>query len=127
MGESSQGVAEEEPSASVHTLATAPIVSRKEDLVGALVDGKYLIDAPLGRGGMGAVYVATHVGTGRAVALKVLVPELTANDAAVERFRREARAAGQMRHANIVDVTDFGFAEREGERFAYLVMELLQG
>jgi len=98
-----------------------------ELLIGEVVDGKYHVDALLGRGGMGAVYRATHVGTGRAVAFKVLVPELTANDGAVERFKREARAAGQMRHPNVVDVTDFGFAERGDERLAYLVMELLRG
>jgi len=96
-------------------------------LVGEVVDEKYRVDALLGSGGMGAVYRATHLGTGRAVALKVLLAELTANEAAVERFRREARAAGRLRHANVVDVTDFGFAERGGERFAYLVMELLTG
>ena len=98
-----------------------------ERLFGQVVDGKYRIDALLGRGGMGTVYLATHVGTGREVALKVLAEELTANDAAVERFRREARTAGQMRHPNVVDVTDFGFAERGGERLAYLVMERLRG
>jgi serine/threonine protein kinase len=96
-------------------------------VIGETLDGKYRIDAPLGRGGMGTVYVATHLGTGREVALKVLVPELTANEAAVERFRREARTAGQLRHPNVVDVTDFGFAERGDRQVAYLVMELLRG
>jgi serine/threonine protein kinase len=95
-----------------------------ETLLGEVVDGKYRIDSLLGRGGMGTVYLATHLGTAREVALKVLVPGLTSSDGAVERFRREARAAGQMRHPNVVDVTDFGFAERGG---AYLVMELLRG
>jgi serine/threonine protein kinase len=102
-------------------------VAPADKLTGEVVDGKYRIDALLGQGGMGTVHRATHLGTGRAVALKVLVPELTANEAAVERFKREARAAGQLRHLNVVDVTDFGFAERGGERFAYLVMELLRG
>jgi serine/threonine protein kinase len=102
--------------------------SARSDLVaGEVIDGKYRIEAPLGRGGMGSVYEATHLGTGRAVALKVLAPELTANEAAIERFRREARAAGQLRHPNVVDVTDFGFGERQGVRLAYLGMELLRG
>jgi serine/threonine protein kinase len=107
-------------------LATDPS-SDPDALIGQVLDGKYRVDAPLGSGGMGTVYHATHVGTGRAVALKVLQPRLTAHEAAVERFRREARAAGQMRHPNVVDVTDFGFASRGSEQLAYLVMELLQG
>jgi serine/threonine protein kinase len=96
-------------------------------LIGVVLDEKYRIDAPLGRGGMGTVYRAMHLGTGREVALKVLVPELTANEASIERFKREAKTAGQMRHPNVVDVTDFGFADLAGARLAYLVMELLQG
>ena len=76
---------------------------------------------------MGAVYLATHLGTGRAVALKVLAPELIADDDAIEQFKREALLAGRIRHPNVVDVTDFGFAARGDERFAYLVMELLGG
>jgi serine/threonine protein kinase len=102
-------------------------VETDDALIGEVIDGKYRIDSLLGRGGMGTVYRATHLGTGRAVAVKVLVAGLTTDEDAVERFRREARAAGQMRHPNVVDVTDFGFAERGERRFAYLVMELLQG
>ena len=98
-----------------------------DPLIGEVLDEKYRVESLLGRGGMGAVYRATHLGTGRPVAMKVLLPKLTANDDAVERFRREARVAGGMRHPNIVDVTDFGFAERGGKQLAYLVMELLQG
>ena len=101
--------------------------SESHSLIGEILDGKYRVDAMLGRGGMGAVYHATHVGTGREVALKVLLPELTAQASLVERFRREALAAGQLRHPNIVDVTDFGFATRGDDRLAYLVMELVRG
>ncbi|MDB6038985.1 MAG: hypothetical protein JWM99_2826, partial [Verrucomicrobiales bacterium] len=49
------------------------------------------------------------------------------NDAFVERFKREARAAGRLRHPNIVDVSDFGFARAGGETIAYIVMEFLDG
>jgi serine/threonine protein kinase len=49
------------------------------------------------------------------------------NDEFVERFRREAKAAGRLHHPNVVNVTDFGFASVEGARIAYLVMEYLDG
>ena len=96
-------------------------------LAGAVLDGKYRIGRTIGRGGMGAVYQAQHVGTGRPVAVKVILPALLRSSEAIERFRREARAAGRLRHPNIVDVTDFGVVAVEGQDVAYLVMEYLEG
>jgi serine/threonine protein kinase len=97
------------------------------NLVGQVLDGKYRIERQLGKGGMGAVYLATHLGTDRPVAIKVIMPQFTRNEEFVERFRREAKAAGRMRHPNVVDVTDFGFAAVEQDQVAYLVMEYLDG
>jgi serine/threonine protein kinase len=97
------------------------------NLSGQVLDEKYHIERPLGEGGMGAVYLATHLGTERPVALKVIVPQFMKQDEFVERFKREARAAGRLRHPNVVDVTDFGFARLGAERVAYLVMEYLDG
>src|SRR5882724_8912350 len=97
------------------------------NLIGQVLDGKYRIERQLGEGGMGAVYFATHLGTERPVALKVIAPQFMQHDEFVERFRREARAAGRMRHPNVVDVTDFGFAMVGNDRVAYLVMEYLDG
>jgi serine/threonine protein kinase len=97
------------------------------NLVGHVLDGKYRIERQLGKGGMGAVYLATHLGTDRPVAIKVIMPQFTRNEEFVERFRREAKAAGRMRNPNVVDVTDFGFAAVEGHQVAYLVMEYLDG
>ena len=97
------------------------------NLVGQTLDGKYKIERELGKGGMGAVYLSTHVGTERPVAVKVIVPEFMERPEFVERFRREARAAGRLRHPNVVNVTDFGFADTSGGRVAYLVMEYLDG
>lgn len=77
-----------------------------EDLAG-VVPG-YEIVRLVGRGGMGAVYEARQVAIGRRVALKVLPPELSANEAFAERFRREARALGRLEHGNILEVYDFG-------------------
>ncbi len=94
---------------------------------GEMLDGKYRIERELGRGGMGTVYLATHIGTDRPVAIKVISPEYMKKPEFVERFRREARAAGRLRHPNVVDVTDFGFASTSQGEVAYLVMEYLDG
>src|SRR5215813_9935110 len=95
--------------------------------VGQVLDEKYELERLLGQGGMGAVYLATHLGTDRYVALKLIAPQFMRNEEFVQRFQREARAAGRLRHPNVVDVTDFGFAEAGGEPVAYLVMEYLDG
>ncbi len=92
-----------------------------------LLDNKYQVEQLLGQGGMGAVYRATHLGTKRIVAVKVIHPQLSAHDQFVARFRREAEAAGRLRHPNVVDVTDFGFAQTNDGPVAYLVMEYLDG
>jgi serine/threonine protein kinase len=97
------------------------------ELIGQVLDDKYRIERLLGKGGMGAVYLATHLGTERLVALKVIAPQFMMNDEFVARFKREARAAGRFRHPNVVDVTDFGFSHAGNDRIAYLVMEYLDG
>jgi len=98
-----------------------------EQYVGELLDDKYRLDQLLGTGGMGAVFLATHLGTARYVALKLIAPQFMRNEEFVERFKREARAAGRLRHPNVVDVTDFGFARVNNSQVAYLVMEYLDG
>jgi serine/threonine protein kinase len=98
-----------------------------EQYVGEVIDDKYRLEQLLGSGGMGAVYLATHLGTARYVALKLIAPQFMRNDEFVERFKREARAAGRLRHPNVVDVTDFGFASIKNGQVAYLIMEYLDG
>ena len=95
-----------------------------DPLLGQTLDDKYRLEARLGIGGMGTVYRARHVLIDRAVAVKVLNPRFGEDEAARERFRREARAAGRIHHTNAVTVTDFG--ETSGG-FVYIVMELLEG
>lgn len=93
--------------------------------LGMLLDDKYRLEEKVGEGGMGTVYRATHVKTENTVAVKILHPHLAADENAVERFRREARSAAQVRHPNAVAVTDFGVTK--GSDIAYLVMEFLEG
>jgi serine/threonine protein kinase len=90
---------------------------------GDVVAGKYTVERFLGRGGMGAVYVVSHRMTGKRLALKCLLPEHIEHADIVERFVREAQAAGRIQHRNVVDVFDVG---REGS-LLYIVMELLDG
>jgi len=102
-------------------------MTRLEHYVGQVLDEKYRLERLLGQGGMGAVYLATHLGTERYVALKLITPQFMRNEEFVARFKREARAAGRLRHPNVVDVTDFGFSGVGNDRVAYLVMEYLDG
>jgi len=109
------------------TTQAGPAASPRDLMVGQLLDGKYRLDELIGRGGMGAVYRATHVGTGHQAAVKVMAPELAGHGEFLERFRQEARTIGRLRHPNIVNVTDFGITETDGQAAAYLVMEYLEG
>ncbi len=90
---------------------------------GAELEGRYRILRSLGEGGMGAVYEAEHTALGRRVAIKVLHAHVARVPDAVRRFEREARAAAEIGHPNIVEVFDVG--THLGEPF--LVMELLRG
>jgi serine/threonine-protein kinase len=92
-----------------------------EILVGAFAE-RYRLQRELGRGGMGTVYLAEDLKHGRAVAIKVLPPDL-ATGAAPERFLREVQLAARLNHPQIVPVHDSG--ERGG--FLYYVMPYLAG
>src|SRR5919206_491706 len=98
-----------------------------EQYVGQVLDDKYRLEHLLGKGGMGAVYLATHLGTERYVALKLISPQFMRNNEFVERFKREARAAGRLRHPNVVDVTNFEtdtlMRSGNGEAVATLIHE----
>jgi serine/threonine-protein kinase len=86
--------------------------------------GPYTIQAKLGSGGMGAVYLARHRHLQRAAAIKILLPELSSNPEVVSRFFTEARATARIRHPGIVEVFDCDVLPNGR---AYIVMELLEG
>lgn len=92
-------------------------------LVGSLLIGRYEIRAAIGRGGMGEVFEAVDRRLGRTVAIKVLRPELAADERFLARFRREAATAARLTHAGIVAVHDIG--EDGGKTF--IVMEFVAG
>jgi hypothetical protein len=92
--------------------------------VGTVVDKRYRVDRLIGVGGMGAVFAATHLALGKTYALKILHEVYGRDSEIIDRFMREARAATQTGHPNIIDVVDIGTME-EGD--LYFVMELLEG
>ena len=94
------------------------------ELLGTVVDGRYRLDDMLGRGGMGLVFRATHVGLRRQVAVKILHPSLAASPDVRSRFEREALAVGKVDHPNCVATYDVG---RLADGSLYLAMELLEG
>jgi len=106
------------------TFLAPPKPADKAAQADALLDGRYRMDRLLGEGGMGAVYLASHVGLGRQVAIKFLHSELISREEVVGRFYREAQAAAAIRHKNIIEVFDVGMSAK-GEPF--LVMEYLEG
>ena len=92
---------------------------------GDLVGSKYRLVTRLGQGGMGAVWSAQHVQTGREFAIKFLHAFVAqGSDDARHRFMQEARASARVNHANIIDIFDVGETE---DGTLYLVMELLDG
>jgi eukaryotic-like serine/threonine-protein kinase len=96
----------------------------KHDLEPGTLVGEYRIENKLGQGGMGAVYGARHPLIGKRAAIKVIRPELSADDEAVQRFVVEAQSVNQIGHPNIVDV--FGFGHLPDGR-SYFAMEWLRG
>ena len=98
--------------------------SHADPLVGRVVAERYLVEAPLGAGGMGVVYRARQVALERTVALKVIRDAALGDPAAALRFRIEAQAIARLKHQHIVSIYDYGEEPGVG---AYFVMEHLVG
>ncbi len=92
--------------------------------VGKMVAQRYRLEGIIGIGGMGAVFRAKHLALGKTFALKILHRVYTRDSDIVARFMREARAATQTGHPNIIDIIDIGTTDDED---VYFVMELLEG
>ena len=101
-----------------------PEASDAAPWIGRVIDGRYRIVELLGKGGMGAVYVAEHLTLRKQVAVKIIRTELTANSQAEARFAREALATAQIEHPHVVSAIDFGHLPDGG---AYLVIQLVRG
>lgn len=91
---------------------------------GSVLGDTYRVEEPLGRGGMGEVFAARHLRTGRRYAVKTILAGPRADEAAFRRFEREATAASALGHPGIVQVHDFNVT---GNGTFYLVMDLLEG
>ena len=105
-------------------LRRPPAVDLDTFAPGLLLGGKYQLVSQIGRGGFGAVFRCTHIGTGQDVAVKVLTLPPGENDAVFRRFFLEARATAGLGHPNTLRVFDFG---QDTSGACYLVMELLDG
>ncbi len=92
--------------------------------IGTIIGGKYQIIDYVGHGGMSTVYKARQQPIDKIVALKLLLSHLSRDEESVQRFFREAKAAGQISHPNVVNVFDFGITS---EQRPYLVMDFVEG
>ncbi len=93
-------------------------------LTGQVLDQRYQINRKLGEGGMSYVYQAQEIGSGKAVAVKILIPRLSRDPSSVERLRREATIATRLNHPNVCPILRLG---ETSERLIYLVMPYLEG
>ncbi|HKU37749.1 MAG TPA: serine/threonine-protein kinase [Polyangiales bacterium] len=108
-------------------VATVPVLEEslpeRVPALGSVIADKYRVEELIARGGMGAVYMATHLVSGKRVALKWMLPSLGQAPGAKERFVREACATARIEHPNVIDIYDVG----NDRGSVYLVMELLRG
>jgi serine/threonine protein kinase len=95
---------------------------------GSIFAREFRVGRPIGEGGMGAVYVATQLATGSPRALKVMHPQLAADERMQQRFVLEARACARIKSDHVVQVVAAGIEEvGEARRVPWLAMELLEG
>ncbi len=104
--------------------AASPADPDRDQLVGKIIGGHYVILELIGEGGMSQVYKATHMLLNRTVAVKYILPRFVYDLPAVKRFQQEAQAATALSHPNICAVNEFGI---DSEGRSYLVMDYIEG
>src|SRR3954464_8386705 len=100
------------------------IIERRDALIGEIFDRRFRIEARIAAGGFGAIYRATHIRSGQALALKILHANLTHDAGVVARFRREGAALTRLRDPHTITAYELGEAP---DGMLYIVMELLRG
>ncbi|MEM7310688.1 MAG: protein kinase [Planctomycetota bacterium] len=98
--------------------------SEEGGLIGTVFNQKYRLEAQIGEGSMGTVFLGEHLGLKKRVALKVLHRDLTLGEEVLQRFQREGIAAGKFTHPYAIQIFDF---DRSEEGFSYLAMEYVEG
>jgi serine/threonine protein kinase len=88
-----------------------------------LLNNRYLIEEPIGRGGMATIYLGLDIHTDRVVAIKILREAYSTDPKFVKRFQREAKLMSSLQHPNIVQVYDYGQIDNTN----FIVMELVEG
>jgi tRNA A-37 threonylcarbamoyl transferase component Bud32 len=107
--------------------ATLPAGARATDapvLIGREIAGRYRVLDKLGEGGMGAVFRAEQISLKRTVAVKLLRPDVSANQMLLRRFNAEAEAVAKLNHPNTVNIYDFG---QDVDGTLFIAMELIEG
>jgi serine/threonine-protein kinase len=97
-----------------------------DPLPGRVIAGNFRVEKLIGQGAMGNVYKAEQLSLGKAVAVKVLHPHLMSDEKLVGRFKREAKSASRLNHANSIQIIDSGQDQQNGGML-YIAMELLDG
>ncbi len=119
---SSNTTVEERPTQE-HSIVEQPDTGSRPRLIGTILSRRYRLESKLGSGGMSTVYLAQDETLDRKVAVKVLHAEVSGEAEALDRFRREARAAAKLSHPNLVTVIDAG----EDGGAPYIVLEYVEG
>lgn len=95
-----------------------------DPMIGQIIDQRYRIIKPVGRGGMGVVYHVEHIAMGKVMAMKLVHPHVRSRPHSVKRFRQEIKVVSRLQHVHTVSVFDCGDAE---DGSLYIVMEYLRG